>query len=72
VTVAKRSFIGIVEAGEGLIKKAIDAMRELRAAEAANASAEEVERLRLIADSLYQAVIDFQLIEDKQAPDTIH
>lgn len=69
---AKRSFIGIVEAGEGLIKKAIDAMRELRAAEAANASAEEVERLRLIADSLYQAVIDFQLIEDKQAPDTIH
>ena len=72
MTVAKRSFIGIVEAGEGLIKKAIDAMRELRAAEAANASAEEVERLRLIADSLYQAVIDFQLIEDKQAPDTIH
>jgi DNA-binding transcriptional LysR family regulator len=72
VTVAKRSFIGIVEAGEALIKKAIDAMRELRAAEAANASAEEVERLRLIADSLYQAVIDFQLIEAKQAPDTIH
>lgn len=68
----KRSFIGIVEAGAALIQQAIDAMREFRAAEAANAPAEEVERLRVLADSLYHAVIDFQLIEAKQPPDTIH
>lgn len=67
----KRTFIGTVEAGEPLIQQAIDAIRELRAAEANGAPAKELERLRLLGDSLYHAVIDFQLIKAGQAPDTI-
>ncbi len=41
----KRTFIGMVEAGEPLIQQAIDAMWEYREAEAASLSGEEIERL---------------------------
>lgn len=57
----KRTFIGMVEAGEPLIQQAIDAMRQYHEAEAAGQPAEEVERLRLLAESLFQAVSDYQL-----------
>ncbi|MEN5216865.1 hypothetical protein ABE484_13495 [Pseudomonas pudica] len=67
----KRTFIGLVEAGEPLIQQAIDAVREYHQAQDCNAPPEEVERLRLLADSLYQAVIDYQLIQAGQAPVTI-
>ena len=69
--VDKRTFIGIVEAGEPLIQQAIDAMREYHQAQDRNAPPEEVERLRIFADSLYQAVIDYQLIQAGRAPSTI-
>ena len=67
----KRTFIGMVEAGEPLIQQAIDAMREYHQAQDRGAPLEEVERLRLLADSLYQAVIDYQLIQAGRAPATI-
>ena len=70
-TVDKRSFIGMIEAGEPLIQQAIDAMREYHQAQDRGALLEEVERLRLLADSLYQAVIDYQLIQAGRAPATI-
>ena len=57
----KRTFIGMVEAGEPLIQQAIDAMREYHQAQDCGAPAEEVERLRLLAESLFQAVSDYQL-----------
>ncbi|ERT18913.1 hypothetical protein O162_09115 [Pseudomonas putida SJ3] len=57
----KRTFIGMVEAGEPLIQQAIDAMREYRQAQNRGASAEEVERLRLLAESLFEVVSDYQL-----------
>ncbi|MBA6138195.1 MULTISPECIES: hypothetical protein [Pseudomonas] len=57
----KRTFIGMVEAGEPLIQQAIDAMRECHQAQDRGAPAEEVERLRLLAASLFQAVSDYQL-----------
>lgn len=57
----KRTFIGMVEAGEPLIQQAIDAMREYHQAKDCGAPAEEVERLRLLAESLFQAVSDYQL-----------
>lgn len=57
----KRTFIGLLEAGEPLIKQAIDAMRKYHEAEAAGLPAAEVERLRLLAESLFQAVSDYQL-----------
>jgi len=59
--VDKRTFIGLVEAGEPLIKQAIDAMRKYHEAEAAELPAAEIERLRLLAESLFQAVSDYQL-----------
>lgn len=67
----KRTFIGMIEAGEPLIRQAIEVHRKFRAAEAAAEPAEEVERLRLLADSLYNAVVDFQLIKAGQSPETI-
>lgn len=67
----QRSFIGMVEAGEPLIQRAIDAMREYHQAQDRGGPPEEVERLRLLADSLYQAVIDYQLIQAGRAPSTI-
>jgi len=59
--VDKRTFIGMVEAGEPLIQQAIDAMREYHQAQDRGAPAEEIERLRLLAESLFQAVSDYQL-----------
>jgi hypothetical protein len=59
--VEKRTFIGMVEAGEPLIQQAVDAMRQYHEAEATGQSQEEVERLRLLAESLFQAVSDYQL-----------
>jgi len=67
----KRTFIGMVEAGESLIQQAIDAIREYHQAQDRGAPPEEIERLRLLADSLYQAVIDYQLIQAGRAPSTI-
>ena len=57
----KRTFIGMVEAGEPLIRQAIDAMRAYHAAQDMGAPPEEVERLRVLAESLFQAVTDYQL-----------
>ncbi|MFK0270511.1 hypothetical protein [Pseudomonas asiatica] len=57
----KRTFIGLIEAGEPLIKQAIHAMRDYHDAQAAGLPAAEVERLHLLAESLFQAVSDYQL-----------
>ncbi|QJQ21378.1 hypothetical protein HG549_16070 [Pseudomonas sp. SK] len=57
----KRSFIGLIEAGEPLIQQAVDAMREYHQAQDRGAPPEEIERLRLLAESLFQAVSDYQL-----------
>nr|WP_269805917.1 hypothetical protein [Pseudomonas asiatica] len=51
----------MVEAGEPLIQQAIDAMREYHQAQDRNATPEEIERLHLLAESLFQAVSDYQL-----------
>ncbi|AVD85509.1 hypothetical protein C4Q28_11395 [Pseudomonas sp. SWI6] len=56
----KRSFIGMVEAGEPLIQQAIEAMRKYHEAQDFGAPPEEVERLRLLAESLFEAVSDYQ------------
>lgn len=56
----KKTLEGVVEAGEQLIREAIEATRAYHQAEAEGRPAAEVERLRLIADSLYQAVTEYQ------------
>ncbi|QXI49178.1 hypothetical protein HU763_006950 [Pseudomonas anuradhapurensis] len=57
----KRTFIGMIEAGEPLIQQAVDAMREYHQAQDRGAPPEEIERLRQLAESLFQAVSDYQL-----------
>lgn len=57
----KRTFRGMVEAGEPLIQQAIDAMREYHQAQDGGAPAEEIERLCLLAESLFQVMSDYQL-----------
>lgn len=47
--------------GEPLIQQAIDAIREYHRAQDCGASPEEIERLRLLAESLFPAVADYQL-----------
>lgn len=57
----KRTFIGMVEAGEPLIQQAVDALREYHQAQDRGAPADEVEHLHLLAESLFQAVTDYQV-----------
>lgn len=68
----KRTIGGMVEAGEPLIRQAVDALRLYHQAKAAGAAPEEVERLRLLADSLFQAVTDYQLRSIGHQQPTIH
>ncbi|TCP78550.1 hypothetical protein EC849_102391 [Pseudomonas putida] len=46
----KRTFIGMVEAGEPLIQQAFDALREYHQAQDKGGPADEVERLHLLAE----------------------
>lgn len=57
----KRTFIGMIEAGEPLLKEALDALRTYHKAQDEGKPAEEVERLHLLAESLFQVVSDYQL-----------
>lgn len=57
----KRTLMEVVEAGEPLMQQALDAMRRYHEARDSVTSEEEVERLRLVAESLYQAVTEYQL-----------
>jgi len=59
--IMKRTIEGMIEAGEPLIRQATDALRLYHQAKAGGAPEQEVERLRLCAESLYQAVADYQL-----------
>ncbi|UPK86826.1 hypothetical protein [Pseudomonas sp. A2] len=67
----KRTLAGIALAGEPLLRQALEAIRAHRAAEENGSPIEEVERLRLLADSLYNAAIDYQLVAAAQPPTTI-
>lgn len=57
----KRTLLGMAEAGEPLLRQALEAIRVHNDALAHGLPAEEIERLRLEADHLYQTVVDYQL-----------
>lgn len=57
----KRTLAGIIEAGEPLIRRAIEAHRRYREAQDSSAPPEELARLLLEAEWLYQAVTEYQL-----------
>ena len=53
-----------------MIQQAIEAMRHHHEAEVAGKSPDELERLRLLADSLYQAVVNYHpraIVDGSQA-----
>lgn len=57
----KRTLLGMAEAGEPLLKQALEAMRAYNEAVAQGRSDAELERLRIEADHLFQTVVDYQL-----------
>lgn len=57
----KRASEEMIEAGEPLIQEAIAALSRYHEAQAAGEKPEAVERLRLVAESAYQAVTEYQL-----------
>ncbi|HBP5562194.1 TPA: hypothetical protein L6B75_28390 [Pseudomonas aeruginosa] len=59
----KRTIPGMAEAGEPLLRQALDAIRAHQKAVDEGRPADEVDRLRLEADHLYQTVIDYQLLK---------
>lgn len=62
----KRTIAGIAKVGEPLLLQAIDATRRYHEAKDMGAPPHEVERLKVLADSLYQAVTEYQLrVPDK-------
>ncbi|WP_203008626.1 hypothetical protein [Pseudomonas paraversuta] len=68
----KQTILGMIEAGEPLLLQAIEAMRQHREAEAAGKPLAEIERLRLLADSLYQAVTDYHPRAIADGSQTLH
>ncbi len=68
----KRTILGMLDAGETLILQASEAVSRYREAEAAGKPPEEVERLRLLAESLFQVVTDFQLRAQGVELPTLH
>ncbi|POF95323.1 hypothetical protein [Pseudomonas putida] len=68
----KRTVEGMTLAGEPLLQQALEAIRAHRDAEASGAPREEVARLQMLADSLYEAVVNYQLLVSGDLPDAIH
>nr|WP_296267498.1 hypothetical protein [Pseudomonas sp. UBA6562] len=68
----KRTIRGLASAGEPLILEATAALRRYHQAEDAGEPPEQVERLRVLAESAYQAVTDYQLYAYGLQPITKH
>jgi len=68
----KRTLEGMALAGEPLLRQALEAIRAHRDAEAGGAPWQEVKRLQMLADSLYEAVVNYQLLVSGDLPYAIH
>lgn len=66
------SLKDMIEAGEPLMQEALAALRRYHEAENANASLEEVERLRLEAERLFTQVSSYQLKSMGTLRHTLH
>ncbi|WP_324707870.1 hypothetical protein [Pseudomonas fragi] len=58
----KRTILGMTQAGEPLILEALEALRLYREVKASGRPQEEIDRLQILAESLVQAVTDYQLL----------
>ena len=65
----KRTVLGMTQAGEPLILEALEALRLYREAKLSGGPSDEVNRLRVLAESLVQTVTDYQILAS--APDFI-
>ncbi|WP_281212047.1 hypothetical protein [Pseudomonas fulva] len=68
----KRTTRGLVDAGEPLTLEATAALRRYNEAKDAGEPAEQVKRLRVLAELAYQAVTDYQLYAYGLQPITKH
>ncbi|MFJ4051239.1 hypothetical protein [Pseudomonas hunanensis] len=68
----KRTLLGIAEAGEPLLKQALEAIRVYNEAMAQGRDDADLERLRIEADHLYQTVIDYQLHKAGTLGEPVH
>lgn len=68
----KRTIRGLTSAGEPLILEVTAALRRYNEAQDAGEPADQVERLRVLAESAYQAVTDYQLYAYGLQPITKH
>ncbi|HDS1819265.1 TPA: hypothetical protein QEM96_003953 [Pseudomonas putida] len=68
----KRTLLGMAEAGEPLLTQALEAIRAYNGAMAQGQPEAELERLRLEADHLFQAVVDYQLHKAGTLGESVH
>lgn len=61
MTGLKRTLLGMAEAGEPLLRQALEAIRAYNEAIAQSRPEAELKLLRLAADHLYETVVDYQL-----------
>ncbi|SNB79914.1 hypothetical protein SAMN02745900_03582 [Pseudomonas sp. URIL14HWK12:I8] len=68
----KRTLEGMAKAGEPLLREALEAIRAHKNAQDSGEPPYELERLKLLADSLYHAVANFHLLEAGSLSESIH
>lgn len=68
----KRTLLGMAEAGEPLLKQALEAIRAYNEAMAQGRPEAELERLRIEADHLFQTVVDYQLYKVGTLGEPVH
>lgn len=68
----KRTVLGMTEGGEPLLKQTSEAIRRHREAQSNRRPSEEVDRLLLLAASLFQVVTDYQLRAQGAVLPTLH
>ncbi|WEL57602.1 hypothetical protein PZ739_10755 [Pseudomonas kermanshahensis] len=61
MTGLKRTLLGMAEAGEPLLRQALEAIRAYNEAMTQGRPEAELERLRVAAEHLYETVVDYQL-----------
>ncbi|MDW2777927.1 hypothetical protein [Pseudomonas sp. BEA3.1] len=68
----KRTVLGMAEAGELLLKQALEAIRAYNGATTQGRPEAELERLRIEADHLFQTVVDYQLHKAGTSGESVH
>jgi hypothetical protein len=68
----KRTLLGMAEAGEPLLRQALEAIRAYNEALERERPAVEIERLRVEADHLYHTVVDYQVYKAGALGESVH